>query len=708
MKQLLLLFLCTISISVFAKNTLDFDGANDYVDCGNDTSLQVSGKAITLEAWIYATAWRTNAYEGNVICKEYNTSNYGYMLRVGAGGKLNFALGDGSWHEITTAALMNTNTWYHIAGTFDGSMMRVYLNGTCVDSLAWTGSVSKTPNNNLWIGGHVTYGRWYQGQIDEVKIWSVCKTPAAIAAGRFDELCSQISGLRAYYKFNQGKASQSNPTIKKLTDYSGYNNNGTLTNFALTGSSSNWIKGTNFKKAVTNVNDTVVVCDRYVSPSKRFTWTTSGIYNDTIPTYFYGCDSAIKIYLTVKKTTTSSMKVSVCDSFISPSKNYIFRTSGVFTDKIKNKAGCDSVITITLSVGGGRDTIFPVVCKSYTVPSNKRSYTLTGNYFDTLVNYRGCDSVIDIRLTVHHPGNGNVSLSGCSFVTSPSGKKKFYTNGVYGDTIKTVKGCDSFITVKVNILNSSAYNKVTACKSYTTPDLRRTYTATGVYKDTLPNMSFCDSFVTYDVTILQPSNSAMSVVSCGPYTSSGKKRRFTKSGIYKDTLTNAVGCDSVVTITLTVPVINAGVSQNGKVLTSASNVGSYQWVTCPSYGVISGANSKVYTATAIGNYAVVVSDSGCSDTSGCYYVSTVGVQSFAKANLIKVYPNPSNGNFMVQLDEAVSGLELSVLDINGRVVFTKLFDTFKAEDIQLNAAPGAYFVQLKCADWSQVISVQLK
>lgn len=83
MKKLLLSLILLGFLSVHAQNTLDFDGSNDYVDCGNDTSLQIAGKQITLEAWIYATAWKTNAYDGNVICKEYNTSNYGYMLRVG-------------------------------------------------------------------------------------------------------------------------------------------------------------------------------------------------------------------------------------------------------------------------------------------------------------------------------------------------------------------------------------------------------------------------------------------------------------------------------------------------------------------------------------------------------------------------------------------------------------------------------------------------
>lgn len=698
--SMILLGLCQLK----AQNTLDFDGSNDYIDCGNDTSLQVAGKSITLEAWIYATAWKTNAYDGNVICKEYNTSNYGYMLRVGAGGKLNFALGDGTWHEITTSALMSLNTWYHIAGTYDGVKMRVYIDGVNVDSLSYTGNIAKTPNNNLTLGAHLTYSRYFQGQIDEVRIWSVCKTQAQIASGRNSELCASQSGLRAYYKFNQGKASQSNTNVKKLTDLSGYGNTGTLYNFTLNGSASNWLKGLSLTKGVFNASDTVSVCDRYISPSRRFTWTNSGVYNDTIPTY-YGCDSAIKVVLTVRKTTYGAFSAHACDSFISPSKLYVWKTSGVYTDRLKNKVGCDSVITVTLKIGGNRDTIFPVVCKSYTVPSGKRTYTVSGNYFDTLVDYRQCDSIIDIRLTVHQTATSNIVLSGCSSVKSPSNKYTWTQNGNYRDTIKTKKGCDSFINVQVKIKNSSSYYKVSACKTYTTPDGRRTYTSTGIYKDTLYNMAFCDSFITYDVTILQTTYGSVTIQNCRSYISPGKKRKLIRSGIYTDTLKNTRGCDSILTIHLTIPQTNIGVTQNGKHLTALSPSGTFQWLNCNAYVPVNGATNALFTATAIGSYAVEVSDSGCLDTSACYMVTSVGLVDINSVSCFRLSPNPVEDRLYVYLERPLANATVTITDINGKVLKVEKFGELKEESLEFDFVAGTYFVELQAEGIREVQAI---
>ena len=73
--------------AVNSQNALYFDGTDDRVTCGNDTSVQITGKLLTLEAWVYPTSFKTNPWDCNVICKEDNSANYGYMLRVGGSGQ---------------------------------------------------------------------------------------------------------------------------------------------------------------------------------------------------------------------------------------------------------------------------------------------------------------------------------------------------------------------------------------------------------------------------------------------------------------------------------------------------------------------------------------------------------------------------------------------------------------------------------------------
>src|SRR5690606_10695755 len=112
---------------IYGQNALRFDGTNDNVNCGTDTAFDIAGKALTVEAWIYATNWQTNIYEGSIVVKENNSVNNGFMFRAGNGGRLGLGMGNnsGGWTEInTTSSVLSLNTWHHVAGTYDGSKMR--------------------------------------------------------------------------------------------------------------------------------------------------------------------------------------------------------------------------------------------------------------------------------------------------------------------------------------------------------------------------------------------------------------------------------------------------------------------------------------------------------------------------------------------------------------------------------------------------------
>ena len=115
-----------------------------------------------------------------------------------------------------------------------------------------------------------------------------------------------------------------------------------------------------------------------------------------------------------------------------------------------NAAGCDSLITITLTVNNSSSaSISPIACDSYTAPSGA-VYTMSGTYADTLVNAAGCDSLITITLTINNSSAASISPSACDSYTAPSGA--VYTmSGTYTDTILTMAGCDSVLTILLTI-----------------------------------------------------------------------------------------------------------------------------------------------------------------------------------------------------------------------------------------------------------------
>src|SRR5690606_37604404 len=176
---------------------------------------------------------------------------------------------------------LSLNTWQHICGTYDGNMMRVYLNGNPVDSLSYSGTITATPLVNLYIGAHVSYSRFYQGKIDEVRVWNKCKTKTEIQNEMNREFCSSMLGLKLYYKLNQGRVGFFNGNVKTAIDLSGMGNYGALTNFQLNGTASNWVLGkTMVKPVVAYHKDTIKACNMLTSPSKKYTWTKSGTYYD--------------------------------------------------------------------------------------------------------------------------------------------------------------------------------------------------------------------------------------------------------------------------------------------------------------------------------------------------------------------------------------------------------------------------------------------
>ncbi len=222
------------------ENALSFDGVDDYVNCGNGSTVQLNGTAVTLEAWIKADSWQKYVWQGGIVVNEGNTT--GYMLRCGNNGDFDFAIGDGSsWHEVVTGPILTTGQWYHLAGVYDGSNMTIYVDGQPHASVAFNGNIAVT-GYDLAIGtSGENLDRVFAGEIDEVRIWNIARSQTDIQNAMDNTLAGSESGLVAYYRFNEGSAGGNNAGVTTLSDRTANANDGTLTNFALTGDTSNWV-----------------------------------------------------------------------------------------------------------------------------------------------------------------------------------------------------------------------------------------------------------------------------------------------------------------------------------------------------------------------------------------------------------------------------------------------------------------------------------
>jgi len=500
MKKMILIICLILGLtySNSAQNGLSFDGNNDIVQTSYTGVLGSLNR--TFEAWVFVSS---SAPASNLSILDYGLNAVGSRntFLVSGSRSLSFISGGTNANIGTPANSVPVNQWAHVAFVLNSGTGYLYVNGVQVGTGSLTTVNTPSNNGNVRIGQRVPGGTIpFNGSIDEVRIWDVARTPAEIQASMNAELCGQHANLQLYLKLNEGTAGAMNTGITTATDDSGNGFNGTLSNFGLTGATSNWVTG-------------------------------AGIGNGT---------------------STGSFQQSACDTFIWAANSMVYTTSGTYTEILTNAQGCDSTVTLDLTI----------------------------------------------------------------------------TN------------------------STSSTDTQTACNSYTWID-------------------------------------------GNTYTSSNNTATFT--------LNNATNCDSIVTLDLTINTVDSSVTQDGTLLTASEVGGTYQWVQCPSMTEISGATSQSYTAIANGDYAVMVSNNGCSDTSSCYTVSTVGTINNEFGSDLLLFPNPTNGEFSIDMGEEYNTATITITDLTGRLIFSNIYNNRQLLNLKLTEPSGVYLLIIQTENKRAVI-----
>ena len=189
-------------------------------------------------------------------------------------------------------------------------------------------------------------------------------------------------------------------------------------------------------------------------------------------------------------------------------------------------------------------------------------------------------------------------------------------------------------------------------------------------------------------------SSTITEVVCDTYTAPDGQV-YTTSGIKTAVIPNAAGCDSTITINLTINMVDNAVTQNGITLTANATADFYQWLDCNNgNAIISGETSQSFTATENGSYAVKVTQNNCTDTSACYSVTTVGILENTFSNDIIVYPNPTDGILKIDLGVTLSEFIVSLNDVNGKLISQTTHKNTKMFELNLNVQPGIYLLTI--------------
>jgi hypothetical protein len=327
-------------------------------------------------------------------------------------------------------------------------------------------------------------------------------------------------------------------------------------------------------------------------------------------------------------------------------------TDPSFTDIVSTYSSApagDGKIEITYSFNSTTGTDVKNACDSYTWIDGVTYTTNNNTATHTLTSTSGCDSVVTLNLTINHSSTGTDVQTACNSFIWIDGVTYTASNNTATHTLTNSVGCDSVVTLNLTINHSTTGTDIqTACSSFTWID-GITYTSNNnIATHTLTNAVGCDSLVTLNLTI--NSNTGTDVqTACDSYTWIDGITYTSGNNTATHTLTNAMGCDSVVTLNLTVVTVPVDVTISGTTITANASGLDYQWLDCGNnFTLINGQSNQSYTALANGSFAVKITDGVCADTSDCVNITTVNIAQNESVNSITVYPNPFINELMIE------------------------------------------------------------
>ena len=298
------------------------------------------------------------------------------------------------------------------------------------------------------------------------------------------------------------------------------------------------------------INDFRTICDNELP----YTWndvefTEAGMQSVTLED-IYGADSVVNMYLTVNYGTHTTETVVACNEYIWRGETYT--ESDTYVYDYTNVDGCASDSTLNLTIKNSTIGVdVQTACDTYTWIDGIE-YTASNNEATfTMENAAGCDSVITLNLTINNSNTGVDVQTACDSYTWINGETYTASNNEATFTLTNAAGCDSVVTLNLTINNSNTGVDVqTACDSYTWIDGIE-YTANNNEATfTLTNAAGCDSVVTLNLTINNSVSETLDITAMDSYTFNGIV--FTEDTTYVYTGTTVNGCDSIVTLHLTI------------------------------------------------------------------------------------------------------------------------------------------------------------
>ena len=309
----------------------------------------------------------------------------------------------------------------------------------------------------------------------------------------------------------------------------------------------------NFERSISRQEIYDTICEGTTYDFHGRDLTQAGTYSDTLQT-INGCDSVIVLTLSVNPVASTPLSATICSNEAYDFHGRNLTQAGTYSDTLQTINGCDSVIVLTLSVNPVyHDTINAEICEGSVYPENGFNVNEAGTYTQTLQTINGCDSIITLNLTVNSALTSIIDAEICEGTTYSENGFEQSEAGTYTQTLQTSNGCDSIVTLNLSMKpNSTTTFTATVCEGTVYTENGFNASETGIYTRTMESANGCDSTITLDLTV-NPSYQigVLAIINRGEtYTNFGFNE--SEAGTYTQHLQTVDGCDSTIMLTLVV------------------------------------------------------------------------------------------------------------------------------------------------------------
>ncbi len=251
---------------------------------------------------------------------------------------------------------------------------------------------------------------------------------------------------------------------------------------------------------------------------------------------------------------TQEIHHAICEGTTYTENGFNASEAGTYTQNLQTINGCDSIVTLTLTVNPVESTtLLAAICEGTTYTENGFNVSEAGTYTQNLQTVNGCDSIITLNLTVNPVENTNLTAAICEGTTYTENGFNVSEAGTYTQNLQTVNGCDSIVTLTLTVNPVESTNLTAAiCEGTTYTENGFNVSEAGTYTQNLQTINGCDSIVTLNLTVNPTYNITIdaSINEGETYEENGFSE--SEAGTYVHTLQAENGCDSVITLNLTV------------------------------------------------------------------------------------------------------------------------------------------------------------